>query len=290
MSENKGFTIIQNEIINSGKISLKALGLFLYLKSKPKDWRFSTYKIREEIKDGFDSIRSSLQELEDLKLIQRKKIKNEKGQFGFKFVFLDEEEIKVEEVAVVEVVEIVPEVIPDVVEVVAEIIPEPEVKPTRKTPTKKTPKPKTPPPPKLPKEEGVIYAKMVEIYFDWFKKQTGVSPKFSAIDGVSMKRIISYLKLIYKENKKEGDVEDELTGVTNVFSVIFLNWNLIDPFLQKQTKLNQIESNLQNIINDIKNGHKRKSSANDKSVDARTTRVQNSVNYVSKMLNAKKQN
>ena len=75
-----------------------------------------------------------------------------------------------------------------------------------------------------------------------------------------------------------------------MFSVIFLNWKLIDPFYQKQTKLNQIESNLQNIINDIKNGHKRKSSANDKSVDARTTRVQNSVNYVSKMLNAKKQN
>ena len=33
MYENKGFTIIQNEIINSGKVSFKAMGLFLYLKS-----------------------------------------------------------------------------------------------------------------------------------------------------------------------------------------------------------------------------------------------------------------
>ena len=52
MSENKGFTIIQNEIINSGKVSLKAMGLFLYLKSKPKDWRFSTLRIKNEVKDG----------------------------------------------------------------------------------------------------------------------------------------------------------------------------------------------------------------------------------------------
>ena len=58
MSENKGFTIIQNEIINSGKVSLKAMGLFLYLKSKPKDWRFSTLRIKNEVKDGLASIRS----------------------------------------------------------------------------------------------------------------------------------------------------------------------------------------------------------------------------------------
>lgn len=66
MSENKGFTIIQNEIINSGKISLKALGLFLYLKSKPKDWRFSTLRIQKDFSDGLFAIRKAMKEFEVL--------------------------------------------------------------------------------------------------------------------------------------------------------------------------------------------------------------------------------
>ena len=87
MSENKGFTIIQNEIINSGKVSLKAMGLFLYLKSKPKDWRFSTLRIKNEVKDGLASIRSAMQELEAVGLVKRLKKKNEKGQFEMNYIF-----------------------------------------------------------------------------------------------------------------------------------------------------------------------------------------------------------
>ena len=87
MSENKGFTIIQNEIINSGKVSLKAMGLFLYLKSKPKDWRFSTLRIKNEVKDGLASIRSAMQELEAVGLVKRLKTKNEKGQFEINYIF-----------------------------------------------------------------------------------------------------------------------------------------------------------------------------------------------------------
>ena len=64
MSENKGFTIIQNEIINSGKVSLKAMGLFLYLKSKPKDWRFSTLRIQKDFSDGLFAIRKAMKALE----------------------------------------------------------------------------------------------------------------------------------------------------------------------------------------------------------------------------------
>ena len=96
MSEKKGFTIIQNEIINSGKISLKAMGLFLYLKSKPKDWRFSTLRIRNDLQDGLASINSAMKELETLQLLERRKTKNEKGQFVINYIFLDEEQTVIE--------------------------------------------------------------------------------------------------------------------------------------------------------------------------------------------------
>ena len=78
MSENKGFTIIQNEIINSGKVSLKALGLFLYLKSKPEDWRFSTIRIQKDFSDGLFAIRKAMNELEEVGLLERKKTKKRK--------------------------------------------------------------------------------------------------------------------------------------------------------------------------------------------------------------------
>ncbi|WP_267865540.1 hypothetical protein [Limosilactobacillus reuteri] len=34
----KGFTIIDNDIINDPRMHLKALGLFAYMWSKPDDW------------------------------------------------------------------------------------------------------------------------------------------------------------------------------------------------------------------------------------------------------------
>ena len=74
MSEKKDFTIIKNEVINSG-ISMKALGLFIYLKSKPKDWRFSTIRISIVL------FMSSLTPI-------YKNIGNFLGKFKSKFIYL----------------------------------------------------------------------------------------------------------------------------------------------------------------------------------------------------------
>lgn len=276
MSEkSQDFTTIKKEIINSG-LSLKAIGLFIYLKSRPKDWRFSTTKICNELRDGTDSIRSAIQELEKAKLVERRKTKNAKGQFIFNFIFLNDEpeEVKIE----------VPK---------EEKPKKPVIRKTR--PKKIEPKPEEenlfPEPPKEepPKDDGKLYSKMVEIYFDWFKKLSGVSPKFGQAEGASMKQIINYFKVLHKANKSEG--ENEFDEVTKMFNYVFNYWHLIDPFLQKQTKVTQINSNIQNIINDIKNGHKRKqSNSKDKSEHARGERVQKSFNRIDEMLFNKKQN
>ena len=57
----------------------------------------------------------------------------------------------------------------------------------------------------------------------------------------------------------EGD--DSLEAVKNAFSYILSNWSSLEPFLQKQIKLSQINSNLANIINQLKNGTERKSNS-----------------------------
>lgn len=53
------------ELLERKDVSLKAKGLFAYLESKPLEWKFSLDKIAEEIKEGKDSIRSAVKELEE---------------------------------------------------------------------------------------------------------------------------------------------------------------------------------------------------------------------------------
>ena len=275
MSETK----VNNEIINSGKISLKALGLLLFLKSKPTDWNFSVVNILKELKDGFTAVNSAIKELEDLKIIERKKT-NINGRFGCAYIFLDDEKPLSENPATEKPQRKKPIEKPSIEEAVFEEVifaeePKPKTTPKNKTP----PKPKTVPDP--------IYKKCTEIYFEWFEKLSGVKPKFDAIDGASLKKIISYFKSIHHD---ANDGTDEFQEVTKMFSIIFLKWETIDPFFQKQTKLNQINSNLQNIINDIKNKHTSRRNANskDKSVDSRVERVQGAFSRIDEMLSKKR--
>lgn len=74
------FTIIPNSIIQDKRISVKALGLFVYLASKPSDWRFSSERISNDFRDGITSIRASLTELEKYNYLSRIKI-TESGKF-----------------------------------------------------------------------------------------------------------------------------------------------------------------------------------------------------------------
>ena len=275
MSETK----VNNEIINSGNISLKALGLLLFLKSKPTDWNFSVVNILKELKDGFTSVNSAIKELEELKIIERKKT-NINGRFGCAYIFLDDEKPLSENPTTEKPQRKKPIEKPSIEEAVfEEVLFAEETKPNKKTtPKKKTP-PKTVPDP--------IYKKCTEIYFEWFEKLSGVKPKFDAIDGASLKKIISYFKSIHHD---ANDGTDEFQEVTKMFSIIFLKWETIDPFFQKQTKLNQINSNLQNIINDIKNKHTSRRNANskDKSVDSRVERVQGAFSRIDEMLSKKR--
>ena len=275
MSETK----VNNEIINSGKISLKALGLLLFLKSKPTDWNFSVVNILKELQDGFTAVNSAIKELEDVKIIERKKT-NINGRFGCAYIFLDDEKPLSENPTTEKPQRKKPIEKPSIEEAVFEEVifaeePKPKTTPKNKTP----PKPKTVPDP--------IYKKCTEIYFEWFEKLSGVKPKFDAIDGASLKKIISYFKSIHHD---ANDGTDEFQEVTKMFSIIFLKWETIDPFFQKQTKLNQINSNLQNIINDIKNKHTSRRNANskDKSVDSRVERVQGAFSRIDEMLSKKR--
>ena len=67
----KGFTIIDNDIINDPRMHLKALGLFAYMWSKPDDWQVYISEIATHFKDGESAVSSAMKELMELGYLKR---------------------------------------------------------------------------------------------------------------------------------------------------------------------------------------------------------------------------
>lgn len=97
------------------------------------------------------------------------------------------------------------------------------------------------------KSENFVFQNCMKIYSDFIQKKTGVKAKITGADGKAMKDIISYLTSIVTDKA-------DPKGVENALEYIFTNWEKAEPFLRNQLKLIQINSNLINIINQIKNG------------------------------------
>lgn len=62
ISEQYG--VIPNSVLHDAELSLKAKGLYGYIQSKPDGWEFSAERIMNECKDGLESVRAGLRELE----------------------------------------------------------------------------------------------------------------------------------------------------------------------------------------------------------------------------------
>lgn len=75
------YSILPNEILKH-KLSLKAIGLYSYIISKPDDWNFSIGGVVAQSSDGKDSIRSAIQELESAGFLVRQQVRNDDGTMG----------------------------------------------------------------------------------------------------------------------------------------------------------------------------------------------------------------
>lgn len=93
-----------------------------------------------------------------------------------------------------------------------------------------------------------IYIDCVSVYDAFIKNRLDMPAKINGAEGNALKQIIAYLK---KSAVAKGYTED--TAVDS-FKYILNGWDKLEPFLQKQIKLSQINSNLTNIINQLKNG------------------------------------
>jgi hypothetical protein len=80
MEKHKDYTIMANHHLRNKSLSLKAKGLLSLMLSLPEDWDYTTRGLAYICKEGVDSIRSTVKELEQAGYLQRRRIRNDKGQ------------------------------------------------------------------------------------------------------------------------------------------------------------------------------------------------------------------
>ena len=79
-----------NKLLNNSDITLKAKGLFGFLQSKPNGWKFSAFRISKQTKDGPESVRTALKELEENGCLKRKAVRDENGKWnGYDYYLLE---------------------------------------------------------------------------------------------------------------------------------------------------------------------------------------------------------
>lgn len=79
VERNKNFTVMSNHHFKNKDLSLKAKGLLSLMLSLPEDWNYNIRGLVSLSRDGIDSVRSAIKELEHYMYVERNIIRNESG-------------------------------------------------------------------------------------------------------------------------------------------------------------------------------------------------------------------
>ncbi|MBM4525200.1 replication protein [Rhodococcus hoagii] len=76
------FTVLSNAVINDARLSFRARGVLMWLLSKPADWRTRSIAIAAQSpREGRDSIRTAMRELEEFGYLTRERVRDSDGRF-----------------------------------------------------------------------------------------------------------------------------------------------------------------------------------------------------------------
>lgn len=80
VEKTKNYTVMSNHHLKNPKLSLKAKGLLSYMLSNPDDWNYSLQGLTGQSRDGIDSVRTAVRELEANGYLRRVKIRDAHGR------------------------------------------------------------------------------------------------------------------------------------------------------------------------------------------------------------------
>ena len=82
IEKTKDYTVMSNHHLRNTELSLKAKGLLSLMLSLPEDWDYTMRGLSKICKDGIDSIRVGVQELEAQGYLVRQRVRLPNGQLG----------------------------------------------------------------------------------------------------------------------------------------------------------------------------------------------------------------
>ena len=80
VNKNVNYTVMSNHHLQDKRLSLKAKGLLSYMLSLPDDWDYSLKGLTTGCRDGIDSVRSTVRELEASGYLRRSKVRDARGR------------------------------------------------------------------------------------------------------------------------------------------------------------------------------------------------------------------
>lgn len=89
VEKNREFVVMSNKFLRNKEMSLKAKGLLALCLSLPDNWNYSLNGLCAICKESQTSIRSALKELETFKHLERKRRKDDKGQFVYEYIIYE---------------------------------------------------------------------------------------------------------------------------------------------------------------------------------------------------------
>ncbi len=78
--KSSGYTVIPNKIFMDTRLSMKSTGMICRLLSLPDTWNFSEAGLTKIVKDGKDTVKAALKELEECGYLQRERVRDEGGK------------------------------------------------------------------------------------------------------------------------------------------------------------------------------------------------------------------
>lgn len=265
---------IDKRVFSDVRISWQAKGLLGYLLSQPPNWQVNVKNLINQSPNGRDSVYSILKELTQAGYVTTSKRPVVQG----KFAGLDYMVYETPRTASPYPVE--PDTVsPDTVQ--PDTAPPDTEKPDvnnnevnntdftnndftnneERNPDEVSPGPSKPLKAKKQKPAdpathtgGAAKNELFEIYNEWFLEEVGAPPKMLKKDWVGLHQLKQYLGKL--PNAKTADAPAKALGY------ILANWKKLEPYLQKQKDLSQINSNINAIIDQLKNGQPKRQPAN----------------------------
>lgn len=269
IKSGKDFTIIPNIVFKSG-LSYRAIGLLTFILHLPDDWKLhKTYLYKTSPEDGRTAINTAWEELEKAGFIysEIKKSKNNKlheinyivydspqkdvdfkhvenqqgGNVDFKHS--ENKHSQNEQLIKTNQKKTNKQIIVNTTVLTAPVEEAPKVSEK--------------------KEGNPLFKNFISVYDTWYKNRNdGIPPKMDGANGSAAKSLIGHFKNIVKARAAKDNVildeKSEIEKVLDSWTLVLNGWDGIEPFYQDKTRLIDINSNIQNIINQIKNGYRAK--------------------------------